>query len=375
MAVNYDAAVVGLGAAGSAALSFLGRAGVSAVGIDRFTPPHAEGSSHGETRLLRVAYAEGELYAPMARRAVELWRKLEERSGQELFRQSGVLYAGPRSSPFLNASLSSARAHDVRVDTLTRAERGALSPALDVPSDWLCCAEREGGYLFPERAIDAFLQDAQAHGAEVRGDDACVDIACDSTGVIITTGYDRVRTSACIVAVGAWTASLLPALAPHLTIERKTLHWFGDPDGVYAPSRFMPFLIDNDSGLQVYGFPDCGSGVKVAEHSAPSAAYRKPDDIDRTISPADIARVEDLARPACPALGPLQRSTTCLYPMSADGHFIIDAVPGMDRVFVAAGLSGHGFKFAPVIGEAVANLALGRPQSIDLEPFSLSRFQ
>ena len=371
----FDVAVIGLGAAGSAALAALARAGVSAIGVDRYAPPHAVGSSHGETRLLRVAYAEGALYVPMARRAIELWRALEARSGRELFRQTGIIYAGPHDSAFLSASLASAREHGVHVGERTPERRAQLEAALRLPADWLCCVETEGGYLLAEDAIAAMLGEAREHGAEIRVEQSCRAVEPARDAVRIVTDGGIVSAKRCIVAAGAWTAQIVPALAPHLHVERKTLHWFADPKGLYAPGTFMPFLCEDEAGRQVYGFPDCGTGVKVAEHTAPSEAYRDAAAVPREVTTDDANRIVPSARRFCPGLGAIVRSASCLYPMSKDGHFIIDVLPGSEgRVFVAAGLSGHGFKFAPVIGEAVAHLALGRPQHIDLAPFSLARF-
>lgn len=369
MSVMYEVAVIGLGAAGSAALNALAVAGARAAGVDRFAPPHDQGSSHGETRLLRTAYAEGTLYVPMARRAIELWRALEARTGNVIFRQTGVVYAAPQSSPFLSRSLASARAHDVRVDDLGRGEA-----RLEIPDDWQCCVEREGGYVLAERAITAFLADAQAHGAELRLNEVCRAIEPDGDGVRIVTNSGEVRAQTCIVAGGAWATELMPAVAAHLHVERKTLHWFADPEHRYTPGAFRPFLIDDPDGHQVYGFPDCGTGLKFAEHTAPSAAHARVADVAREITIADTESIDAFAHRYCPALGALTRSVTCLYPMSKDGHFIIDRLPDNDRIVFAAGLSGHGFKFAPVIGEALADFALGRAPRIDLKPFALSRF-
>jgi sarcosine oxidase len=370
----YDVAVIGLGAAGSAALSALARAGVAVVGLDRFSPPHERGSSHGETRLLRVAYAEGAQYVPMARRAIELWRALETRTHTELFRQTGVVYAGPTASPFLSASLASARIYDVAVDDLGRAERDHLRARLFLPSDWLCCAEREGGYLLLENAITAFLADAREHGAHLRTGALCRAVETETTGVRIVTDAGEIRAGRCVVAAGAWTPALLPHLAPHLHIERKTLHWFADPQRLYGAGAFRPFLTDDDDGRQFYGFPDCGTGVKIAEHTEASARHADETGVGRAITAEDIAPVAAFAERHCPALGPLTRSETCLYPMSRDGHFVIERHPESGRIVVAAGLSGHGFKFAPVIGEMLADLALERAPAADVTPFSSRRF-
>lgn len=370
----YEFAVIGLGAAGSAALNALAQTGARVVGIDRFAPPHDQGSSHGETRLLRTAYAEGASYVPMSRRAIELWRALEARTASEIFRQTGVVYAGPQNSPFLSSSFAAARAHDVPVDDLGRGAMARHASGLEIPDDWLCCVEREGGYLYPERAIGAFLADAVAHGAELRLNEVCRAIEPVAGGVRIATGSDEIHAGACVVTGGAWAAELLPGLAAHLHIDRKTLHWFADAGRRHTQGAFRPFLIDDEDHHQVYGFPDCGTGVKVAEHTAPSARHARAAEIDRSITANDTAPIDALAHRYCPALGALTRSVTCLYPMSKDGHFIIDRIPGSDRIAFAAGLSGHGFKFAPVIGEALSDLALGREPRVDLKPFAVARF-
>ena len=369
--MTYDYAVVGLGAAGSAALGALARTGARVVGIDRFAPPHDQGSSHGETRLLRVAYAEGAEYVPLVRRAITLWRELEARTGTDLFRQTGVVYAGPQASPFLNASLASAHTYSVSIEELSGAR---IAPTLSVPHDWRVCAERDGGYLLVEKAIAALLQDAVSHGAETRLGDPVHAIEADHRGVRIATVRSEIQAKKCVIAAGAWAVELLPPLAPHLQVERKTLHWFTDPTGAYSPDKFQPFLIDDENGRQFYGFPDCGTGVKVAEHTQPSPALARASNVNRNITPADTDPIRALAARHLPLLGEMTRSTTCLYPMSKDGHFIIDAFPDMDRIVIAAGLSGHGFKFAPAIGEALANLATGAAQAVDIGFFSLNRF-
>jgi monomeric sarcosine oxidase len=373
--MTYDAVVVGLGAAGSATLGALARSGARVIGVDQFSPPHDQGSSHGETRLLRVAYAEGAEYVPMARRSIALWRELEARTSTDLFRQSGVVYAGPANSPFLNASLASAHTYKVSIDELSGERRARLAAALSVPDDWRVCAERDGGYVFAEKAIAAFLQDAAAHGAEIRRDDPCRAIAAEKEGVRIVTARREIRAEKCVIAAGAWAPDLLPWLARNLHVERKTLHWFADPTGLYMPDRFQPFLTDDENGRQFYGFPDCGTGVKVAEHTAPSAEQASAADVARDITTAETDPIRALAARHLPALGELTRSVTCLYPMSKDGHFIIDRHPQSERIVIAAGLSGHGFKFAPAIGEILANLTLGRAQAVEISFFSLDRFR
>lgn len=368
MTDRFDVAVVGLGAAGAAALSALAGAGVRAVGLDRFAPPHPFGSSHGETRLLRTAYSEGTAYVPMALRAIELWRALERRTGTSLFQQQGVFYSGPKDDAFLNSGRAAALAWNLPL-TETGAPR-----QFQLPSHWQRFEETGGGFLLAEEAIGALLHDARRHGAEVITDCACSAIDTSGQPVVLRTSSRSVRADRVIVTVGAWIGAFLPDLSARTHVERRVVHWYRDEGREHASqSGFKPFFIAMPTGQQFYGFPANAAGeVKVAEHCA-GTAIAGPDAVDRTITAADWAPVDDFTSRYLPGLGPRARSTVCLYPMSWDEHFILDRLPGDERIVVGAGLSGHGFKFAPVIGEALADLALRRTPKFDLSFFALSR--
>jgi monomeric sarcosine oxidase len=365
----YEVAVIGLGAAGAATLRALARAGVRAIGLDRWAPPHPMGSSHGETRLLRVAYGEGAGYTPMMQRAVGLWRELEADTGRRLLEQTGVVYAGPASSAFLQATLAAAEAWDVPIEP---PRDGALPAAL--PSDWLAFVEPGAGFLHAEPAIEALLDDARAHGAEILPNRPCLGLSIEAEGAAVATADGVLTARKVVVAAGAWTAALLPEVAPVLGVERRTLHWFADPSGRHAHAAgFRPFFIEDEQGRALYGFPDLGAGVKIAEHRQADLAA-SPDAVERSVRPEETAALAAQAARWFPDLGRPMGETVCLYPMSADEHFILDRLPGRPHAAVLAGLSGHGFKFAPVLGEAAADLVLGRTPRIDLEPFRLGRF-
>jgi sarcosine oxidase len=366
---DFEIAVVGLGAAGSSALGCLARAGVRAMGIDRYAPPHAQGSSHGEARLLRVAYAEGANYVPMARRSIALWRALEARTDAKLFYQTGVTYGGPPDSAFLsNARQSADRWHGSLLDLPS-----GNGPS--IPPGWRRFQDSEAGFLECEKSIAAFLRDAAAHGARIDLNRQCHAFEFTPDSVILRTGGDDISAARVIMASGAWATQLVPSLAAITHIERRVVHWFADPAHHYAlDAGFLPFMVEAENGDQFYGFPTNADGeVRVAEHRF-GEPVASPEVIDRDISAADIARAEPLARRFLPALGERTRSQVCMYPMSRDEHFILDRHPGEPRLTIGAGLSGHGFKFAPVIGEALANLAMDRPQQIDIDDFALSRF-
>jgi monomeric sarcosine oxidase len=365
---HFDVAVVGLGAAGSSALAALARAGVTAVGLDRYVPPHGLGSTHGETRLLRTAYSEGAAYVPMVLRSIGLWRALERRTGTALFRQTGVFYCGPQDDGFLASAKEAARQWDL---PLAPGRMDARHLAL--PASWQTFEEPGGGYLLCEPAIGAILDDAKAHGATVLTDCRCEGIDSGAAAVTVRTSAGAIRAARVVVTTGAWIGELVPDLVAATHVERRVLHWYRDRDGRYrAETGFKPFVAVT-SDRMFYGFPANAAGeVKVAEHFS-GARIAGPDVVDREISAADCEPVDRFVAQFLPGLGARTRGTVCLYPMSWDEHFILDRHPRDARIVIGAGLSGHGFKFAPVIGEALANMVLGRAQEIDVDFFALAR--
>jgi len=376
MTMRAQIAVVGLGAAGAPALWQLARLGCDVIGIDQFTPPHDRGSSHGQTRLLRVAYAEGARYVPFVRRAIALWREIEAEVGTPLFHQTGVFYAGDAQSEFLSSSMTSARAYDVALDTLN--ERGAVTCGLRIPSDWTAFVELEGGFIEAEKAIGAFLSAATRAGARLLTGTKVASIVPGASGVEIRTDRGSVHAEKIVAASGAWTAELLPALKPYLSIERRVLHWFSDPTGACALSAgFKPFIVEAGDGTEFYGFPSIdGRGVKAAEHDmrvGGASRVETADALERRVGADEVERIARVVRRFLPALEGPKSSAVCMYPMSKDGDFIVDRLD--ERVIVGVGLSGHGFKFAPAMGEALAALALDRAMPLDLGFLSLARFR
>ena len=370
----YDVAVVGLGTAGAGTLYALAKAGVRAIGIDRYAPPHDQGSSHGETRMLRCAYGEGAGYTPLALASVKAWRALEAETGARLFEQVGLTYAGPQSSAFLATTRASAAANGVPLRDLDGAERANVGYV--VPDDWQCFLEPQAGFLYAERSIETLLAAAVMHGAEIVAGSRVQAIEAGGGEVRVIADHAVVHARRAVVCAGGWTSELLPQLAPVLTVERRDLHWFADPDGRWSTAAgFRPFYIEDADGLAVYGLPDWGgTGIKIGEH-IDGVAVDHPDAIDRTARPQDVARTRRLAERFFHGLGPVKRSAICLYPMSKDEDFIVDAAPGLAGVTVLAGLSGHGFKFAPVLGEAAAKMAQGSEPGPEFAMFRLNRFE
>jgi monomeric sarcosine oxidase len=365
---KFDIAVIGLGAAGAAALSALARTGANVVGIDRFKPPHAQGSSHGETRLLRTAYSEGSFYVPLVRRAMVQWRDLEARTGTRLFEQSGVTYAGPKDDPFIASARAAARRWRLKLPPVA-----GLEAWFRLPADWLRLSDEAGGFLHPERAIAAFLKDAKAHGATILNNTRCEAVDASGATIQIPTAKGRIEAGRVIVTTGAWTAELLPELRPITHVERRVVHWFADPKRRFTrKAGFAPFALSTGNNQLFYGFPANAKGeVKVGEHDTVEVV-EGPDVLNRKIARRDIAAIRPLVRQFMPGLGRHVRSQVCMYPMARDERFILDRHPDDARIVIGAGLSGHGFKFAPAIGEVLANLALGAKQTVDVKAFRLA---
>ncbi len=364
-------AVIGLGAAGIATVWKLARAGRTVIGIDKSDVPNDQGSSHGHTRLLRVAYREGEKYVPLVRRAIELWRELERETSAHIFHQTGVFYAGSPGNEFINASLASAQTHNVRLEHNAK----GLNNQLTLPGDWSSFTELEGGFVECENSIQCLADQARRAGAKVQTRTHVKAISERNDSVEVETDRGTISARKLVIATGAWSPELLPALAPHLSTERRTLHWFADPTGRYALSAgFKPFIIDAGDGMSFYGFPDIdGRGVKVAEHVSGGDAVNIAQ-LNRTITAQDTNSIKHLARKYLPDLTGPTHSKVCAYPMTSDGHFIIDRLAGSKRIIVGVGLCGHGFKFAPTLGEAFAGLAQDQPPPIDIGFLSLRRF-
>lgn len=372
---RFDVAIVGLGIMGAAAASALARNGAAVVGLDQFTPPHTNGSSHGETRMVRLAYAEGDAYVPFMRRAMELWADLNIRSQQIIFRRTGILYAAPAVNRLIDGVVQSAKAYDLDVFDGRTLDIVASDRVVHIPDDWTCIFESDAGYALAEQSQIAFLEEARRWQADLRVNTKV--LAIEDAGPYRTIHTDRgdITADSVIVTAGPWTASLLPAFQQVLSLERRVLNWYADPGDLYTTQTgFIPLVTEELSGDWFYCFPnDNGSGVKVGVHGG-NDPVTSPALVDRTIHDRDTAAMDTFARTRLVKTGPRRQSATCLYTMTPDEAFIIDQHPSLKGVFVAAGMSGHGFKFAPAIGEALSDMALRRPLQVDLAMFSARRF-
>jgi sarcosine oxidase len=372
--VTVDVVVVGLGAMGSAALYHLARRGRRVIGIERFTPGHDRGSSHGETRAIRLSYFEHPSYVPLVRAALARWHELQSLAGEQLVDVTGVLEIGLPASELITGTLQSARAHRLPHEVLHADEVMRRYPSFRLPRDYLGVLQPDGGYILAEAAIRAHVTLAKAAGAEIRLGEAVRDIAPRAGGVRIDTEAGAIDAGAVVVCAGPWIASLLPSLPP-LRVTRQVLAWF-DPlePALFARSRFPVFLLESPFGVH-YGFPLLATtGLKIAKHHHRDQAVDPEGDHGALTSDDENTIRSALEKYLPGANGPLRRAKTCLYTMTSDGDFIIDKIDGDHRVIFASACSGHGFKFAPVIGEILADLATNCATSYDISRFATRRF-
>jgi sarcosine oxidase len=366
----YDVAVVGLGAMGSHTALELATRGRRVLGIDRHRPPHTLGSTHGRTRIIREAYFEEPLYVPIVQRAYDLWRRLEERSGARLLTVTGGLMLGASDSEVVVGARASAVEHGLPYEELSARQVRERFPAYAVPDEHEAILEPRAGFLEPEAAVEATLALAAAAGAELRFDEPVRELE----GNALRTARGTYVADRVVVAAGPWLPELVPGLAALFTAARQPLLWL-DPQepALFTPERFPVFVWEWKPGWAFYGFPDVGDGFKVAVHHHGEATT--PDTVDRGLRPDDEEAIRELVRRFFPAGdGELRESAVCLYTNTPDEHFVIDRLPDDERVLVASPCSGHGFKFAPAVGEILADLATGESPRFDLAPFALRRF-
>ncbi len=388
MTRRVDVAVLGLGAMGSAALYQLAKRGAAVVGLDRFAPPHAHGSSHGETRITRQAVGEGRDYVPFVTASHRIWRELEAATGESLLNACGTLVMAPghgvsshHGKPdFVGRSIDAARGAGIPHEVLDGAEVARRFPQfLNLEGNEKAYYEPGGGYVFPERCIAAQLRCAAEAGAEILTGCEVLSLRQDEDGLHIETPQGGILADRAVVAAGAWTTPLLGRPFDRLlTVRRQLLHWYAldDASAYGADAPVFIWMYGTTDTDYLYGFPPLPgeNAIKVAteQYSTVTTA----DTVERRVDPAESAEMYRLrvGGRLAGATPEVVRAAACVYTVTPDRGFIIDRHPEMDRVLVVSACSGHGFKHSAGIGEAVAAELAGGPGRVDLTPFSLARF-
>jgi sarcosine oxidase len=373
--MDADVAVIGVGAMGSMSLWRLAARGASVIGFERFQPGHALGSSHGETRIIRTAYHEGPEYVPLVQEAWTLWRRLEEETGVSLLVRNGGLLIGPPDGEIVQGALLSARTHNLEHQLLDAADLRRRHPQHRIGEQDVAVAEPDAGFVRPEVAVEAAAACAVARGAVLHSGCKVQTIDPDGGGVTILSDAGKHRVRHAIVAAGPWTSMIAPWANLPLSVARQAMGWYQATEpALFEASRF-PIWIREAPDHVAYGFPTVdGRTVKLALHH--EGATTDPDTVDRAIHTADA---DPLDRYVAKYLAGLQAHAVemrvCMYTNTPDQHFVIGRVPGVDNVTVLSPCSGHGFKFASVIGDVAADFALDGGTSRNVERFNPDRFR
>jgi sarcosine oxidase len=371
---SFDVAVIGLGAMGTAAAWHLADRGLRVVGLDRYAPPHHFGSSHGHSRIIRAAYFEGPAYVPLVQRAFERWVALESETGTRLLERCGALTIGPPDGTLVPGAAASARAHDLEHEIWSAADVRARVPALSVPDGLSAVWEPRAGFVRAEASIRAMLSAARRRGAAFVFDTQVTGWQRRDERILVATAAQDYEVRDVVVTAGPWLGEVLPALKLPLTVERAVQAWFRPPraGAGHDPAHLPVFVIEGADRRLWYGLPDHGHGVKFARHHGGETTTA--DTVSRRVADEERAALGDEARAWLPALEETLDATVCLYTNTPDGHFVVGRHPREPRVVFASACSGHGFKFAPAIGEALADLTVDRTPRVDLSPFRADRF-
>ncbi len=371
----YDVIVLGLGGMGSATLFHLARRKVRVLGLERFELIHEFGSSHGLTRIIRLAYWEHPTYVALLRRAYELWRELETLSRDRLLHVTGSIDAGPAGGPIFQGALRSCQVHGLPHEVMNGAELHRRFPGYALPPETQCLYQPDGGFLLPERCNAAHVALAEAGGAEVRCREPALEWGAGGGRVWVRTAAGRYEAGSLVICAGAWASKLVPELTALAVPERQVLAWL-EPE---RPERFQPdtfpvFNLEVEEG-RYYGFPRVlAPGFKFGKYHH-RGGVADPDAMNREPEPEDEALLRAFARRYFPeGAGRTLMLKTCLFTNSPDRHFILDRHPDHPEVAIAAGFSGHGYKFCSVVGEIMADLAQRGESRHDIEFFGLSRF-
>lgn len=372
---HYDVIVIGVGGMGSSAVYHLARRGRRVLGLERFDIPHLEGSSHGYTRIIRLAYYEHPSYVDLLRRSYELWREIQTAVGEQLLYITGSIDAGPRDSWVFQGAWRSAREHDLPHEILTGAELRRRFPGYNLPAETLALLQPEGGFLLPERCIVNYVMAAQALGAEVHAREQVLGWEPYYDGVKVITDQDEYHADKLVVTAGAWAGRLIPELEGLAVPERQVLAWLQPEKPEYFQrDRFPVFNLLVDEG-RYYGFPQFAvPGFKFGRYHHFEEVV-DPDDWERGPNQEDERILREFAARYFPhGAGPTMMMKSCLFTNTPDRHFILDLHPEFPQVVLASPCSGHGFKFASVVGEVVADLAERGQTRHDLRLFRLARF-
>ena len=375
MPTHVDYLVLGLGGMGSSALYHLAKRGLNVLGIEQFGVAHDRGSSHGDTRIIRKAYFEHPNYIPLIQRAYELWDELEQESGKSLFNRCGLMVAGPPAGEVIQGVHLAAQLYDVAIEKIPVEQVASRFLGFQIPKGFEVIFEPEAGFLFVEECIRTQIEFAMSLGAQVCLNEKINEVVIKDQSIEVKTETQHFFASGLIVTAGAWSNSCLQELNLPLEVVRKLLFWNPVKQSVYnLESGTGGFFFDMPYG-EFYGFPSLdGKTVKLAEHTG-GEPTDDPGNLNRELLADDATSVSRFINEVMPDLEPIpERHATCMYTRTRDGHFIVDQHPRNSSMVYGSGFSGHGFKFASVIGEILADLVTQGTTAHSIDFLSASRF-
>ena len=373
----YDVIVIGVGGMGSATVYHLARSGCKVLGLEQFGVPHAFGSSHGSTRIIRMAYSEGPEYVPLLRAAYQYWREIEDIAGTSLLRVAGGLDIGSETSWTIKGSRKSCLENGLEFEELDSGGVNRTFPGYRLPASLRAIYQPDGGYVLSEVAIEAYVAAARVLGAEIVTNSQVRGWERHAAGLRVDTKGGHYEAKRLVITAGPWVGKLLHDLQAVCRPERQVMLWT-EPiqKTVFEPEQFPVFNMEAPSG-RYYGFPnDRGEGFKIGKYYHLRQQIDNPDRLDRACHPEDEAVLREAIKEYFPeANGLTRKMAACMFTNSPDGHFILDRYPGYRDVFVATGFSGHGFKFCSVIGKIMTEFCLDQPPSWEVRRFGLERLQ
>lgn len=380
--MHFPVIVMGVGTMGSAACFYLASNGVKVLGLEQFDITHEFGSHAGQSRIIRKAYFEHPDYVPLLERAYQNWRALEATCGMQLYFPTGLLYAGKSDGVLIKGVNESAKLYGVEVKKLTRPEVKSRFPQFSIPDEYEVLFEPDAGLLTPERCIQSFAEQAIHKGAIIHTHEKVLHWKQQGELITVTTNQQTYSCNKLIITVGAWAKEFLPGLSQNLTVTRQVIAWTNPQHAEqFQSDKFPCWLIDDHTQPGMYyGFP----WLDESKFGAPSglkSAYHYPgtvtdvNHVDRTITKEETHQLINSISQYLPAgCKSVQTTKTCLYTNTPDENFIIDFLPENNNVIVAAGFSGHGFKFASVVGEVLNDLSTKGKTDLPIQFLNASRF-
>lgn len=373
---HWDCIVIGLGGMGSTACVELARRGLRVLGLEQHQQAHDRGSSHGESRIIRQCYFEHADYVPLLLKAYEQWNRLEAEWGRQLYFPVGLLIAGLPDGEAVSGARLAATQYGLSLEDVSHDEIARRSPIFRLPESHCAVFEPKAGYLLVEECVRAQWSVARAGGAVLRENEPVRSWAVRGAQVVVETDREEYVADRLVITAGAWAGELLRDLALPLKVVRKVAGWFPAPADLAGPASGMPaFYVEHLNGT-FYGFPSLdGRTIKAAEHGG-AERRTDPDAVDRRVVPEDLVKVQAFLASALPDVDPRPAHTSvCMYTLSPDHHFVIDRHPEHPQVVFAAGFSGHGFKFCPAVGQALADLAVAGRTELPIGFLGLQRFR